>query len=271
MEEPDATDLRVSAAKSALAEFMEKNLVASRIEIEAKLIEVHLGAVPFEPHHLSTAARNLEAQGAIRKEQTPARGGRPIPLFVVANQSNRTRAVKDAAARKRTLMARYYSYVAGATEAGSSLAGPAGEVAFDSALTRANPGTRITTYFRSLPSVKQVNGVDVPMGPIDNGFVIQRLDEKTRAPVGPWGVRALVEVKNVRDWIYPNSSELFQLLYKAAVIQNQNPDWGFLSSTGLPSCSYHHDIHGVRAGLFCHRRKAPLPTRQFCHQQSSFR
>jgi len=38
----------------------------------------------------------------------------------------------------------------------------------------------------------------------------------------------LVEVKNVRDWIYPSSPELFQLLHKAAVIQDRHPDQSFL-------------------------------------------
>jgi hypothetical protein len=206
---------------------MESNLAASRIELEAKLIEVHFDSTPFEPAHLTTAARNLEAQGVIKHEARETRGGRPIPLYVVADLTRRRRRVEDAAGRKRLLMARYYSYVQG-SDSGSSLAGPAGELAFDAALTRANPGARVSVYNRGLPSVPQINGTAVPMGPLDNAFVVQRLDKATRAPIPPWGVTALVEVKNVRDWIYPSSPELFQLLHKAAVIQNRHPDQSFL-------------------------------------------
>lgn len=227
MSEGAAGEARVTAATAALRDFMESNLVASRIELEAKLIEVHLGSTPFEPHHLTTAARNLEAEEVIEHEARETRGGRPIPLYVVGDLTRRRRRVEDASARKRLLMARYYSYVQG-SDSGSSLAGPAGELAFDAALTRANPGVRTAVYNRGLPSVPQINGVAVPMGPLDNAFVIQRLDKTTRAPIPPYGVTALVEVKNVRDWIYPSSPELFQLLHKAAVIQNRHPDQSFL-------------------------------------------
>jgi hypothetical protein len=124
-------------------------------------------------------------------------------------------------------MARSYPYVQG-SDSVSSLAGPAGELAFDAALTRANFGVRVAVYNRGLPSVPQINGTTVPTGSLDNDFVIQRLDKATRAPVPPWGATGLVEVKNVRDWIYPSSSELFQLLHEAAVIQNRHPDQSFL-------------------------------------------
>jgi hypothetical protein len=34
----------------------------------------------------------------------------------------------------------------------------------------------------------------------------------------------LVEVKNIRGWIYPQSAELYQLLSKAVVVQQRQPD-----------------------------------------------
>lgn len=81
MSEGAASEARVAAATAALRDFMESNLVVSRIELEAKLIEVHLGSTPFEPHHLTTAARNLEAEEVIEHEARETRGGRPIPCM----------------------------------------------------------------------------------------------------------------------------------------------------------------------------------------------
>jgi hypothetical protein len=218
-------DERFKAALVAMRAFMDENLAASRIELEAKLIDVHFGNPPFEPHHLHNASTYLLKAGEIDRNVEPTRGGRRPPLFVTEFKYRRTRQVEDTAARKRLMMARYYSYVeGGGDESRQSLAGPAGELAFQSALTRASVGASLATLTRGLPSVPTIMGNPVPMGPLDNAFVLQPLDRKTLIPVPPWGVHALVEVKNIREWVYPRTQELYQVLHKAALIQQAQPE-----------------------------------------------
>lgn len=215
---------RLEIARSTIADYLDTNLAASRVELEAKLIDSHLGNPPFEPTHLHDALRLLLRAGTIRVDHTTTRGGSAPPIIVITASANRSRRIKDAMARKRLVMSRYYSYVQGGVDAGESLAGPAGERAFDAALGRARIGASIATLFRDLPSVPVVFGDPVPLGPLDNGFVISPLDSTTKAPKGPYGVTAVVEVKNIRQWVYPRTQELYQLLVKGSEIQAAHPE-----------------------------------------------
>ncbi len=67
-------------------------------------------------------------------------------------------------------------------------------------------------------------GEDVPGGPLDNGATLQLVDEKG-FPTG--SVVVPIEVKNRRDWIYPEAPELHQLLSKAAALQRTYPHLRF--------------------------------------------
>ena len=214
----------VHAATAALREFMNENLAASKIELEAKLIDSHLGNPPFEPAHLHDARKALLHTREIRIDKTRTRGGGTPPILVTTDTDRRSRKVNDATARKRLLMSRYYSYVRGSEESGGSLAGPAGELAFQAALTRANVGVGIATIRNGLPSVPRVLDQDVPTGPLDNAFILQRLVPQTLAPTGPFGVYVLVEVKNIREWVYPRTQELYQVLMKSAELQYAHQD-----------------------------------------------
>lgn len=215
-------------AISALRDFMDRNLAASKIELEAKLIEADFGNPPFEPAHLHDARKRLILAGEMVIDITTTRGGGRPPIIVTTDRERRGRKVDDAMARKRLLMSRYYSYVQGGEDAGASLSGPAGEAAFQAALLRASVGASLAKVNRGVPSVPQVLGRDVPIGPLDNAFILQPLDRISQEPVGPWGTHVLVEVKNVREWIYPRSQELYQVLAKAAALQTTNPDHNFL-------------------------------------------
>lgn len=219
----DLRDERVFSAVAALRAFMNEHLAASKIELEAKLIDVHFGWPPFEPHHLHNAIRYLAARDELTRVEEPTRGGRRPPLLLSADTTGRSREQSDVAARKRLLMSRYYSYVEGSKGRESSLAGPAGEIAFHTALLSANVGTPMSTLTRGRPSLDTVMSRPVPIGPLDNGFVLQRFDT-TGQPVGPWGVQVLVEVKNIREWIYPRTQELYQVLLKAALIKRAHPE-----------------------------------------------
>jgi hypothetical protein len=73
--------------------------------------------------------------------------------------------------------------------------------------------------------VVSVFGQSVPLGPLDNVAHLQTLDAIGR-PQG--SVTLPIEVKNIRHWIYPDSSELYELLAKAALLQLANPDVAFM-------------------------------------------
>jgi hypothetical protein len=221
-------DERVFAAIGSIREFMNENLAASKIELEAKLVDSYFSNPPFEPHHVHNATQYLIRSGEITRTLETTRGGRRPPVFVTNARDGRNRRVEDAAARKRLLMSRYYSFVEGGEESSSSLAGPAGELAFQNAFIRSSVGAGLATITRERPSVPMILGAAVPMGPLDNAFVLSPLDRVTLAPVPPWGVQALVEVKNIREWIYPRTQELYQVLYKAAQIQRANPSASLL-------------------------------------------
>lgn len=239
-------DTRVQAAAAALRDFVDEHLATSKIEMEAKLIDVFFQNPPFEPHHLHDATRMLLRSGEIVRVEASTRGGRKPPILLKADAKGRSREQSDRAARKRLLMSRYYSYVEGAKGRESSLAGPAGEIAFHTALVTANVGTHLSRLNRGRPTLESVMDQPVPVGPLDNGFVLQRLDSRGR-PIGPWGVQVLVEVKNIREWIYPRTQELYQVLRKAALIQRANPTESFLP---MLSCRRAHTTTNFMAKDF---------------------
>jgi len=58
-------------------------------------------------------------------------------------------------------------------------------------------------------------------GPLDSAGYLARFDA-AGLPRSPATV--LVEVKNIRSCVYPGAPEIFQLLHKAVVLQNAQPD-----------------------------------------------
>jgi hypothetical protein len=73
--------------------------------------------------------------------------------------------------------------------------------------------------------VRELLGAPVPGGPLDNAAFFQPLDE-TGQPLP--AVLLVIEVKNIRSWIYPRASELHQVLYKAAALKVAHPDLGIV-------------------------------------------
>ncbi|UOE43170.1 hypothetical protein [Agromyces larvae] len=69
--------------------------------------------------------------------------------------------------------------------------------------------------------VRVVLGARVPGGPLDNGawhFGVDAAGAPSRATLVP------IEAKNLRQWIYPRTQELYQLLDKAVTLQLDHPD-----------------------------------------------
>ena len=215
----------VEVALRAIPQLLEVEHAVVWGEVEAKLADEAWGAagMPIDPHHLSTARRELLADGTIAEQTAATKGGRPVSVFVLTGARRTKRATEAAAARKRLLQTRYLSW-AGGTQLSPGTIGPAGERATHASLLAVAPKAGYRVFNPATGQVTHLFGEEVPGGPLDNGATLALVDADG-VPKG--GVIVPIEVKNMREWMYPNSPELYQLLYKAAMLQRARPDQSF--------------------------------------------
>lgn len=205
-------------ARQAVLDLLDREHAAIWLEIEAKLADRPHPQLPggINPHHLTNARRELTQQQRIEQIAAVTRGGRTVAVLSLRDRHGRQTAFRRAAARKRLLQARYLGWSATSTH-GVNLIADAGERVARASVTAAGG------YSRERADDGQatvVFGVSVPGGPLDDAAHIAILDNHHR----PVAVTILIEVKNVRHWMYPSASEVFQLLDKAARLQATYPD-----------------------------------------------
>jgi hypothetical protein len=207
----------VQFGREAILHLLGAELAVPWIEIEAKVADRTY--VPLsrrvDPHHLSAARAQLVSEGAITSSAGLTRGGSEVILFHLPGAAGRR--FDDVMARKRLLTARYYGWARG-TSTRPGRFGPAGEAAVRDAMTEAAPsGYTIENPGRE---VETLLGVSLH-GPLD--AAAHYLVRQSGGIPGPV-ITVPVEVKNLRDWIYPSSREIYQLLSKAAALQTAAPD-----------------------------------------------
>lgn len=184
----------------------------------------------IDPHHITSALRELHKSDVIRSESGATRGGHEITtLHLVTPPAKSRTAAARAAARKRLLMARYTGWSQGTVKNPHGLIGPAGETAVRTALHAAGAMQPASPDFGH---VSHILGTTLP-GPADSGGYLVPLSGGL--PGAP--VTVLVEVKNVRSWIYPSSEELVQVLNKCRVLKQAHPD---LPVVGVLACRRAH-------------------------------
>lgn len=213
----DAADY-LTLGKKLIPSLLNAELAAPWIEVEARISDAqYAGSAAFvEPHHLSQARQELEAEGRIAQRREATRGGRPVTLWTLAGPGSK--ATDRAAARKRLLAARYLGWAQG-TPSRPGITGPAAEqVVHASSLAAAPYGFALANP--AGPGVETFLGLQVPIGPLDGGLLHTSYVEGQPAKFAA----IPIEVKNLRDWIYPQSQELYQLLDKAAQLQQARPD-----------------------------------------------
>lgn len=171
----------------------------------------------IDPHHTTTALRELSAAGHIIWDRAPARGGRQdIVTIQPTDQHRRTTKIGIAAARKRLLFARYNGWAGGTVRHPQGLIGPAGEAAVRAAILSSGA---LQPAVPGAGEVTQLLGTHLP-GALDSaGFMVPFTGGVPSTPV-----TLLIEVKNIRSWIYPTSIELYQVLHKGSVLQLAHPD-----------------------------------------------
>lgn len=206
--------------KELVLTLLRDQLAAPWMEVEARIADdVYPNAERFvEPHHLSQARIDLVDAGLISVSQQTTRGGRKVALWTLANPKQGQKSIDRAAARKRLLMARYLGWAQG-TPSRPGITGTTAEQVVHAALLEAAP-RGFTLVNPTGPGVQSFLGVSLKQaGALDSAVIRTELTNGL-----PTGFTAIpIEVKNLRDWIYPSSKELFQLLDKATLLQQEQP------------------------------------------------
>ena len=203
----------VARGESGIVRLLTERASCVWHEIEALLAEqVGAAATRIDPHHLTTAKGNLLSVGTITQDISATRGGRTITTLQLGSPHHTQHEVAAASARKRLLYARYLGWASG-TDTKQGIIGPALEHAVLQALKEAAPyhGYRLENPDHGAAAAVGPVSLAPDFGPLDNAFhYIEHDTGRTFA--------LPLEAKNVRDWIYPTSDELYQLLSKAAYV-----------------------------------------------------
>lgn len=169
----------------------------------------------IEPHIVNQAVNEMLYDGLLATTYETSRGGRPIEVLVPRNQKGISTAVARAAATKRSLYASYETWATGNASRPHGRLGPAGEQTADTSI-------RATDLILPLPPEDRHTYQGHRLtGPLDWIGVTYDDSHANVATV-------LVEVKNIRQWIYPQHAEVFQLLAKAASLQTAFPHRNFV-------------------------------------------
>jgi hypothetical protein len=209
----------VALGRRAILELLDRENAAAWREIEAKIADEKWPGLPthIDPNHLTTARLELQRAGQIEEVANTARGGREVSIVVPVGGRRQT-AINKAVSRKSLLLARYLGWASG-TATRKSVIGPAAEKVTHSSLLAAAPyGYRVLRPDGA--EVAELLGVPL-RGPLDNAAMYLHVDEYGMPGAA---VTIPVEVKNLRDWMMPSSPEVYQLLEKAAAVQQARPD-----------------------------------------------
>ncbi|WP_231999077.1 hypothetical protein [Mycobacterium sp. 1081908.1] len=187
--------------------------------MEAKLADQKFegAARKIDPHHLTTARNRLLDGHVIERRVDATRGGQSVATYVLANPS---KAALRHAGRKRLLHRRFLSWSHPVTEWGAPPIPAALERVVHTSLTAAAPeGYRLLRPQGG--EVATIAGAPVPGGRMDNAAFYTGMD--TGGLPKP-ALLVAIEVKNVRQWIYPQTQELYQLLFKCAQLRLHHPE-----------------------------------------------
>lgn len=216
---PAATDpARIATAKKRLLDLLDEQHALVKPEAITRLAETYFkgDTKNIDPHVTGQAIDELVREGDIVVTAAQrTRGGRSVRTIQLADDTGRATAIDKAARRKRLLYARYLGWATGSNRYPRGLIGPAGETAVrraiieSAALQPENPGAG---------EVSKILNVRLP-GPADSGGYMTPIV----AGIPTATVTVLIEIKSIREWIYPTSSELYQLLYKAMLLKRYNP------------------------------------------------
>lgn len=212
----------VALAGEALLEMVDVSHAVVSMEARAKACDRAWDDYPtFDPDILSAASDSLLAEGHLRIARRTTKGGRRVDVLHMADLRGRETEFEKVAARKRALQARYLGWTLGNKRKPEGVIGPAAESVVRQSLLEARDAGYVPV--NDGRHVQHLLGANVAGGTLDAAAHLLSLEDGKPVPIV-----LVIEVKNVRGWIYPNSQELFQLLDKAARLQASHPDQAIL-------------------------------------------
>jgi hypothetical protein len=210
----------VQFAETALLELVRAEGAVLVREAEAKISDDRWPSIPtaVNPHHLTTARGNLLRKGLITLSAVfDASGTR---LMHPVDDRGRKEVIRTASKRKRALHGYLETWARPTSRYPSGIIGEAGERVVRASL-RAAAEHGVRPVQAGATEITRLFDNPVPGGALDGAVWVERLDEYGRAT---GSTLCPIEVKNIRHWIYPQSHELFQLLHKSALLQQQYVD-----------------------------------------------
>lgn len=204
-------------ARDGIRDLLGAHGALLKIEVEARLSDQRYLKIghPLDPHHLSAALVLLEAEGELQPATRRTRGRvGPVTVYQDTNDRLRRDFIARAAQRRRLLYSRWWGWTQPSAQFPKGRFGPAGEAANHATLTAVAPRIGLTMLNPDGAEVTSIMGRPVRGGPLDHGGWVT-----TRTPAGvPQGlILALIEVKNVRQHLYPDDPRIFQVLHKAGL------------------------------------------------------
>lgn len=206
------------ASGNRIVELLDEHHAVVNAELQARIAEAGYrnSGLNIDPHHVTTALRRLYADETIVNESAETRGGREITTIRLARVRRRETKIAIATRRKRVLMARYQGWSQGTKRHPHGLIGPAGEAAVRAAILQSGAMQPAADGAGPVSSLLDT----ILSGPVDSaGFMVPIQNGIPQSPV-----TVVVEVKNLRSWIYPSSLELYQLLSKSSALQRAHPE-----------------------------------------------
>lgn len=211
----------VDLAAEALHSLVDTEGALVWTEVEAKLSESAdpLSGRYINPHILSQARTRLLKDGRLVEETRTSRTTRPVNVFRPGDLRRRATRVERASRRKALLYGRYLSWAMG-TSTQPAIVGNAAERVVHASLCQAAPEMGFRLPNPETGQVAHLFGEQINDGPLDNAAHVQLYDETDTPSLH---ITLLVEVKNVRECLYPSSDSTHQLLTKAARLQASHP------------------------------------------------
>jgi hypothetical protein len=211
-------------AADGIQALLDAEGAATQPGMEAKLSDHRFNGLAhkIDPHHLTTARNRLLSAGVIERRYDRTRGSQVVATYTLAEPS---KLALRAAGRKRLLHARFSSWSSYDTKWGAAPIPVALERVVHESLLEAAPNGYRLLRPEGGGEVRRIAGAPVPGGQIDNAAFYTGLSA-TGLPTAP--ILITLEAKNVRQWIYPQTQELYQVLDKSAKLRLEHPDLSVL-------------------------------------------
>jgi len=227
-------------AKNALLELVQEELAVGWQEAQARIADRRWRSapLPINPHHMTNARNELIATGRLRVSSDPARTGTAIELLHPGDDRGIRDRIRTAGRHKRNLLSRVEVWARSTSRYRQGLVGTAAERVVRRSIARVGTAG-IRPLVEGDREVATFLGAPIVGGPLDSAAWVDQLDHYGRAE---GSVLCPIEVKNVRHWLYSNAAELYQVLFKAARLQEQHPDLDICPVIFCRRCAYDTDM-----------------------------